>query len=166
MPEERTILEGATDVLNNEGIAAGLKYPIRGHRFTVQLDKLGLMSFKSVEGFRAELGTVEYREGAYASIAMRKLPGMVTYGDITLTKGMYNNLALYNYFMTYLNGKETGVCNMIIKAFDNADLVTAQWTVLNAWPTSYESGGLSADSAEVLIETVVFANEGVFRDTV
>ena len=161
--EERTILKGAADALVADGIANGLKFPIRGHRFTVDLASLGLMSFKSVEGFSAEIGTTEYREGAFATLGMRKLPTMLTYPDITLAKGMYNALTLYDFFMGYLNGKSTSVEHMIIEAYDNADNVVARWEASNVWPTRYESGGLNADSAEVLVETVTFATEGVFR---
>ena len=164
MAEERQVLGQSTDVLSTEVQGTGLKYPIRGHRFTVVMEGLGLISFNSVEGFSIETSPTEYREGAFASLTMRKIPGLVTYGDITLTKGMYQSLELYNYFMSYINGKRVAVANMDILAYDNTDLPIAKWTVLNAWPTRYESGGLNADSAEILIETVSFANEGVFRE--
>jgi phage tail-like protein len=166
MAEDRQVLGGSTDVLSTDQMGGGLKYPIRGHRFTVNLGGLGLISFKSVEGFSIETSPVEYREGAFASLTMRKIPGLMTYGEITLTKGMYQSLELYDYFMGYMNGKNTAVQQMIIEAYDNADIVVAKWSVLNAWPTHYDSGGLNADSADILIETVTFANEGVFRETV
>ena len=166
MPEERQVLGGSTDILNTEQQGNGLKYPIRGHRFTVTMDNLGIISFKSVEGFSIETSPVEYREGGFGRLTVRKLPGLVTYGDITLTKGMYQGKDLYDYFMGYINGKITIVSHMDIQAYDNTDLAIARWTVINAWPTRYESTGLNADSAEILIETVSFANEGVFRETV
>ena len=166
MAENRQVLGASTDVLNTEQQGAGLKYPIRGHRFTVSIEGLGLISFKGVEGFSMETSPVEYREGAFASLCVRKIPGMISYGDITLTKGMYQSLELYDYFMGYMNGTNTSVKNMDIQAYDNTDIAIAKWTVLNAWPTRYESGGLSADSAEIIIETVSFANEGVFRETI
>lgn len=164
MPEERQVLGGSTDVLSTDLVGQGLKYPIRGHRFTVNVGGLGLISFKSVESFSIETSPVEYREGAFASLTVRKLPGLITYGEITLTKGMYQSLELYNYFMGYMNGKVTAVQQMTIQAYDNADMAVAKWSVLNAWPYHYDSGGLNADSADILIETVTFANEGVFRD--
>lgn len=163
MPEERTVLGGAPDVLTADGLGSGLKYPIRGHRFTVTLDALGLMSFKSVDGFTAELGSTEYREGAFATLGPRKIPTMLSYPDITLAKGMYNALTLYDFFMGYLNGKNTTVGQMIIEAYDNADTVVARWEAINVWPTSYEGGSLSADSSDILVETVRFATEGVYR---
>ena len=166
MPEEeRTTLGGAADILSADsaGAAQGLKYPIRGHRFTVEVGKLGVLSCKSVEGFSAEIGTTEYREGAFATLGMRKLPTMLTYPDVTIAKGMYSQLTLYNFFMDYLNGKDISVQEMNIIAYDNASVEIAKWHAINVWPTRYESGGLSADSAEILVETMTFATEGVWR---
>lgn len=45
MAENRQVLGASTDVLNTEQQGAGLKYPIRGHRFTVSIEGLGLISF-------------------------------------------------------------------------------------------------------------------------
>lgn len=164
MPEERQVLGTLGDELSSENaFSQGLKYPIRGHRFTVTLEGLGLMSFKSVEGFSAEIGTTEYREGAFKTLGMRKLPTMLTYPDVTLAKGMYSALTLYDFFMGYLNGKSINVGQMEIIAYDNDTNPIAKWQAFNVWPTRYESGGLSADSAEILIETVTFATEGVYR---
>lgn len=164
--EERTVLGGAADVLSSEALGAGLKYPIRGHRFTVQIDGLGLMSFKSVSAPSVELGSTEYREGAFATLGTRKIPTMLTYPDITLEKGMYSALTLYEFFMGYVNGKNLSVGQMTITAYDNADAPTAMWQAINVWPTRYESGGLSADSAEILVESMTFATEGIWRMTV
>ncbi|MCL2311369.1 MAG: phage tail protein [Firmicutes bacterium] len=154
-------------VLSTAGLGAGaLGAPIRGFRFTATFEGLGTASFKSVEGFRIEIGTLEYREGAFGRLTMRKVPGLVTYGDITLTKGVYSNIELYDFFHGFLVGVKTLGVNAIIRVFDAAGDIVASWTVIRAWPISIESTGLNADSSEILIETVVLVNEGVFRDAV
>ena len=162
--EGRGILGGAGDALSTNAVGNGLQYPIRGHRFTVMMPNLSsIMSFKSVEGFSAEIGTTEYREGTWGTLGMRKLPTMLTYPDITLSKGMYSSSALYDFFMGYLKGTDTRVQDMTITAYDNTTNPIAMWTAINVWPYRYESGGLSADSAEIIVETVTFATEGVYR---
>ena len=124
------------------------------------------MSFKSVSSISVELGTTEYREGAFATLGPRKIPAMMSYPDVTLEKGMYNSPVLYEFFMGYVNGKNLTVGQMLITAYDNADTPTAQWQALNVWPYRYESPGLSADSADILIESVTFATEGIYRITI
>ncbi|MDR1240654.1 MAG: phage tail protein [Oscillospiraceae bacterium] len=141
-----------------------LASPIRGFRFTATFDGLGTASFKSVEGFRLETATTEYREGAFGRLTVRKLPGLVTFSEITLTKGLYSDPELYRFFSSYLEGTTLAPVNAVIRAYDNAGTVTASWSVRHTWPISYESAGLNADSSDVIIETLVLTNEGVFRD--
>ncbi|GMB10561.1 MAG: phage tail protein [Candidatus Improbicoccus devescovinae] len=141
-----------------------LASPIRGFRFTVEFAGLGTASFKTVEGFGIEVASTEYREGAFGRLTMRKLPGLVTFNEINLTKGLYSEMHLYNFFTSYLEGSNLTPVDGVIRTFDNAATVTASWTVLQAWPSRYEPGSLAADSSEVLIETLVLQNEGVFRD--
>jgi phage tail-like protein len=163
MPEERTVLGGAPDVLSTDAQGQGIKYPIRGHRFVVNLEGLGLMSFKTVSGCTIDMNKTEYREGAFATLVSRQVPGLLNTQDITLEKGMYNATTLYDYFMGYVNGKTTSVAQMYIDAYDNADQVIAKWTAINVWPFHYETGQLDASSAEILVENVQFATEGIYR---
>ena len=163
MPEERTVLGGAPDVLSTDNQGQGIKYPIRGHRFVVNLEGLGLMSFKTVSGCTIDMGKTEYREGAFATLVPRQVPGLLSTQDITLEKGMYNATTLYDYFMGYINGQTTAVQQMIIDAYDNSDQVIAKWTAINVWPFHYETGGLDATTSDILIENVQFATEGIYR---
>jgi phage tail-like protein len=164
MPEERPDFPGG-GVLSTVALGANaLGAPIRGFRFTAVFDGLGTASFKSVEGFSIETATTEYREGAFGRLTVRKLPGLVTFPDITLTKGLYSDPELYRFFSSYLEGTTLAPVNARISAYDNAGAVTASWSVKHAWPTRYESAGLNADSSDVIIETLVLVNEGVFRD--
>lgn len=163
-PDEGQFLEGNQADLHTNTITDPLKYPIRGHRFVVTMEKLGISAFKSVDGFQSEISPLEYREGSWATFGMRRVPGMLgSYPDITLTKGMYNSLDLYNYFMGYLKGTSNDVVDMTISVYHNDGNKAAEWIAYNTWPMRYEATGLNADSSEILIETVTFATEGVYR---
>ena len=94
----------------------------------------------------------------------RKLPGMVTYGEITLSKGLYSSPLLYNFFNDYLEGNNFKPVNATIIVYDNAGQPQASWTVINAWPSRYESTGLNAESSEILVETLNLQHEGIKRD--
>ena len=85
-----------TEVLSTD--SQGLATPIRGFRFIAVFDGLGTSSFKEVQGFSTEVSVSEYREGGFGFLTSRKLPGLVTYNEITLTKGMYSNPILYDFF--------------------------------------------------------------------
>ncbi|BED92131.1 MAG: phage tail protein [Candidatus Improbicoccus pseudotrichonymphae] len=141
-----------------------LASPIRGFRFTASFNGLGTASFKSVEGFSIDVASSEYREGAFGRLTVRKLPGLATFSDITLTKGLYSNMELYTFFTSYLEGQNLNPVDGVITTYDNSGTATASWSVLSAWPIRYEPSGLNADNSEIIIETLVLANEGVFRD--
>ena len=155
-----------TEALTTESAAAGgLRNPIRGFRFTCNFQGLGTTSFKTVEGFSAEVNSSEYREGGFGRLTVRKLPGLAQYNTLTLTKGLYSNPLLYNYFQNYLEGGTFAPVNATITVFDNAGEATASWQVINAWPSRYESNGLDATNSDVLIETLELQHEGILRDS-
>lgn len=155
-----------TEALTTESsAAAGLRNPIRGFRFTVAFQGLGTSSFRSVQGFSSDVAVTEYREGGFGRLTVRKVPGLLTYNEITLEKGLYQNPLLYNYFNSFLEGETFAPVNATITVFDNAGEATASWQVINAWPSRYESSGLDATNSEVLIETLVLQHEGITRDT-
>lgn len=155
-----------TEALTTESAAAGgLRNPIRGFRFTCSFQGLGTTSFKTVQGFSADVDTSEYREGGFGRLTKRKLPGLVNYGELTLEKGLYSNPLLYNYFQSFLEGGTFTPVNATITVFDNAGEATASWQVINAWPFKYESGGLDSTNSDVLIETLGLQHEGILRDT-
>ncbi|BED92347.1 MAG: phage tail protein [Candidatus Paraimprobicoccus trichonymphae] len=161
---------GVSDTLETFGGPVGtgeeLAYPIRGFRYVVDFEGLGIASFKSVEGFSSiDLENTTYREGCFGRLTMRKLPGLASYSDITLTKGLYNSGNLYNYFTQFLNGQMNTPTEIVtIKIYNTAGTaVAAQWEVMNVWPIHYDAGSLNADSSEILIETLNLANEGVRR---
>lgn len=151
-----------TDALTTS--SQGLSAPIRGFRFTANFQNLGTTSFKSVEGFSTEVESTDYREGGFGYLTKRKLPGLVNYTEITLQKGLYNNPALYNFFNDYLEGNNFTPVNAVITVYNNAGTPTASWTVINAWPSKYESTGLTADSSDIIVETLVLVHEGIKRD--
>ncbi len=156
-----------TEALTTESAAAGgLRNPIRGFRFTCSFTGLGTTSFKSITGgFNAEVEPQEYREGGFGRLTKRKLPGLVSYTEFTLEKGLYSNPLLYNYFNSYLEGGTFTPVNATITVFDNAGEATASWQIINAWPSKYESGDLDSTTSDILIEKLTIQHEGIIRDT-
>lgn len=157
---------GATEVLETSGSSArGLLDPLRGFRFTADFYGLGTSSFKTVSGgFSIDVNESEYREGGFASLTTRKVPGLVSYNDMTLEKGMYQSPLLYEWFCQFLCGETVDpVQTATITVYDNQGAPTARWELYNAWPKSYSSGDLSADDSSILVESLTIAHEGIQR---
>ena len=159
------IQELGTEVLSTRAsITNGLASPMRGFRFTANFEGLGTTSFKTITGFSSTVDSSEYREGGFGYLTKRKLPGLVSYDEITLEKGLYSNPVLYNFFNDFLEGNNFNPVNATITIYNNAGSPTASWSVINAWPTSYKSGDLNAEDSSILIESLTLAHEGIKRD--
>ncbi len=166
MAYEISPIAAATNVLTTiNGVDPGLNRPLRGFRFTAEFGDLGTSSFKSVtSGFGIQVNESEYREGGFGALTVRKVPGLVTYNDIRLEKGMYSDPMIYEWFCKFMCGETpTPVETAFITVYDNAGNPTAKWEVYNAWPKEYESGDLNADDSNILIETLTLAHEGIQR---
>lgn len=61
--------------------------PFPGFDFVVEIDGVETAGFQEVSGLEGSLDVIEYREGADA-LTVRKLPGMVKYGNVTLKRGL------------------------------------------------------------------------------
>jgi phage tail-like protein len=95
---------------------------------------------------------------------VRKLPGLRKYGDITLKRGVTNSLELWNWFASVGQGPDAAARrNVTIVILDDAGADEARFVVSQAWPAKIEAADLCAAGNEVVIETLVLANEGIER---
>lgn len=147
-----------------------LNVPIRGYRFLVDFGaELGLASFKEVSAtLELEIQNDWYREGGFSRLVSRPIPTAPNMqpSSIDLKKGVFQNgYNMYNFLTGYYSGANTKViqeCKIILYHTDGTP--SAQWNVVNAWPSKYSfDGSFDATSANVLMETITFQNEGVYR---
>jgi len=157
-------------------VTQGVRFdPLRGFKFQVQIPGNGRFAsagFTTVDGLNTgETEVVEYREGIMDG-TVRKLPGLTTFGDVTLTRGVSsNNVDLQKWRNeVYEVRKGTGIPakdfrrDLIVDLFDrqiDINNPTKSWKIHSAWAMSLALGTLDAQSSDVLIETLVVANEGI-----
>ena len=68
--------------------------PFRNFNFIVEIDGITTAGFLSVEGLEARIEVVEYRTGN-EDITSRKLPGLKSFGNIILRRGLTKDHSLY-----------------------------------------------------------------------
>jgi phage tail-like protein len=61
----------------------------------VEIDGVVAAAFTECRLPVASIQVIEYREGADAANNIRKLPGLVKFGNLTLKRGLTNSLALW-----------------------------------------------------------------------
>src|SRR5215470_2307207 len=78
--------------------------PYTNFRFYLEIDGITQAGFSEVTGFGSQVEAVEYREGGDAP-TVRKLPGRITYPDLTLRWGATDSRELYDWHHAAVMGR-------------------------------------------------------------
>ena len=137
--------------------------PLRNFRFRLEIDGLQLAGFSEVAIGATVTEPIEYREGGDPAHS-RKLPGLTRYGNITLKRGVTDSLELFAWHKQVVSGDiGPGRRKVAIIVTDDTGQDQARFIVVDAWPTRYDPGDLSAKGNDVFIETLELVNEGIER---
>lgn len=154
------------------------------------LEVFGRVGFTNVDIPEQSTKTMQYRENT-DNPAPRKIAGLASFNDITLTRGVvsgrpgnktkdfYKWIARTNYFnpglsiINELTGTSRNVLlpqsenyrrDIIIIARDRDGRAARRWYILNAFPVNYKGGdGLDASSEANLVETLTLTYELAFE---
>ena len=139
------------------------KDPYQNFRFLVEIDGITQAGFREVTIPDTAQDPIEYREGNEA-ITVRKLPGLIKYGNVTLKWGITDSLDLYNWRKDVEDGKiKDARKNMAVVVLDDEAKPVTRWEFSQAWPTKYDAPDLNATGNEIAIETLEIAHEGMKR---
>jgi len=128
-------------------------------KFIVEIDGLGSSAFRDCSELAAEIAKIEQREGGV--LAADPDPGLVTYTDITLTRGATSDHDLYDWFKEVADAAaNAGLVNPQFKRMveivqldrDNSEL--RRWRVHKAWPQKIVAGSWDNEADENTIESV------------
>lgn len=133
--------------------------PYGRFNFLVEIDGVGAASFTDVGGLTTETEVIEYREGS-ESAAVRKLPGITKYSNVTLKRGLTQDRSLWEWRATVIQG-QTRRANVAIYLLDESRRPVLTWLLREAWPCKWEGPLFNAKSSEVAIETLELTHEGL-----
>src|SRR5688572_27307770 len=83
--------------------AGSLIDPYRAYNFKLQIQGVTEGHFTEVSGLGARIHVLSYREGGVSQV-VRRLPGRIEYGDVTLRYGLTQSAELWGWFITGLKG--------------------------------------------------------------
>jgi phage tail-like protein len=119
--------------------------------------------FKSGTGLKYNIGKVEYREGG--ALAPQKEPGLVTFDDLTLERGMSRDQYFYDWLVEVVDmiryaGGAGDVSPLFKRDLNVRQLERDNTTVVNhdvrqAFPIEWTGGEWDADAEEVTIDMAV-----------
>lgn len=133
--------------------------PYRNFRFLVEIDGIVQAGFSDCTGFGSNVEVIEYREGGDVA-TVRKLPGKISYPDISLKWGVTNSRELYDWHRAAVNGKIERKNGSIILQ-DDTGQEQVRYNFFRAWPSKWDGPDFSAKGNDVAVDTLVIACEGV-----
>lgn len=141
-------------------MAANRKDPYFGYNFAVELDGITRMGFKTASGLDSTTASTKYREGTDPTLVQRELPALLSFTAITLTRGITDDRALWDWRDDIARGKGTRRDISIILRDDRGE-EKIRWNVRNAFPSKWSGPSFDASSDAVAIETLELTHEGV-----
>lgn len=146
--------------------------PYRNFKFEVEIDGFVRAGFSKVTGLGRTTEEISYREGG-ENETPHKLPGQTSFGDVTLERGISDDEDFQNWSDTIFNvdqvegqqGDDEFRRKVVVYLKNKAGDRVVKWTVTRAWPKEFNAADLDANANDVLIESMVLANEGIKRES-
>lgn len=135
--------------------------PYKNFRFLLEIDSIVQGGFAECSGFGSNVEVIEYREGGEPK-TVRKLPGKVSYPDISLKWGLTDSRELYDWHRTAVDGPIQRKNGSIILQDDEGQ-ERVRWNFFNAWPSKWDGPDFNAKGTDVAIETLTVSCERVER---
>jgi phage tail-like protein len=136
------------------------KDPFGGYNFAVEMDGITRMGFKDCSGLDSTTNAGKYREGTDATLAQRQIPGLLSFSNIQLKRGITDDHALWDWRDGVAKGAAVRRTISIILRNDKGE-EKIRWNIKNCWPTKWSGPTLDATSDTVAIETLELAHEGI-----
>lgn len=140
--------------------------PLIGPHFVVEIGAI-TGYFVSAGGMGSETAAVDHKIMANGNKAVnRKVPGRLTWGDITLKRGVTGNLDFWEWRAQVRNGNvDAARQDGSIIMYDQEGTEIARWNFERAWPISISGPDMTSDGDEIAMEEVVIAHEYIERVT-
>ena len=116
--------------------------------------------FQEISGIGMEVTVAEYRNGNERENAVRKITGLNRTTDVTLRRGVFGALNLYQWLDDIRNGSQNAMRTVTIQ-LQNEDhsAVVQTWKLLRARIIKHTSGPMNAKGTDVAMEELVLAYE-------
>ncbi|MBU1234546.1 MAG: phage tail protein [Proteobacteria bacterium] len=141
--------------------AGDRKDPYRAYNFLIEIDGITRAGFQECSGLDATQDPIEYREGTDA-LTPRKLPSINKYSNISLKWGITDDSELWDWRKTCMDGKVERKNGSIV-LLNDAGEEKLRWNFVEAWPTKWTGPSFNATGAEVAIESLDIAHEGISK---
>jgi len=138
--------------------------PLIAYQFGIEVGGMVTGYFQEISGINSESDVIEHKVSYEGKDFVQKLPGRVKWGDVTLKRGITDNLQVWEWRQLVEEGKMNDARkNCSILLFDRSMEVAARWDFANAWPSKVSGPDIKADGNEYGIEEMTIVHEGMKR---
>ena len=139
--------------------------PLIGAHFALDVDGVVSAFFSEASGFNnnSEVITHQAVDDQGRSV-IQKIPGDLTWDDITLRRGITDSKALWDWRQMVIDGDVEGArANGSVIMYNNAQEEVARFNFVNGWPSGWKGPDVSSDDQSVAIEEITIAHERLER---
>ena len=141
--------------------------PLVGFNFGIEVSGIISGYFTEASGLGSEHEVIEHKivipEGREI---IRKIPGRLKWGDITLKRGITANMDFWDWRKQVEDGQVASARrNGSIVMYDETFTEVARWNFENGWPSKVTGPSVNTTSNEVGIEEATIVHEGIVRVT-
>ena len=139
--------------------------PLIGAHFALDVDGVVSAFFKEASGFNnaSEVITHQAVDAAGKSV-IQKIPGDSTHDDITLSRGITDDKALWDWRQKVIDGDVAGArANGSVIMYNQASEEMARFNFTNGWPSAWKGPDVSSEDQSVAVEEITIAHEGLER---
>lgn len=128
--------------------------PAPEFKYYVEIDGLVESAFIECSGISAEREVLRVKEGGVNDYE-HKLAGRITYGDITLRKGIMFSDKLWAWFEEGLTDAKVERKDITITQYSSYFSLPARWyNVKKAFPIKWDVSSMRADSSQYAVESL------------
>jgi phage tail-like protein len=136
------------------------QYPLPVFHFTVQWGGTRI-GFSEVSGLTQENQAIEYRDGSFPEYSSIKMPGLRTFSNVTLKRGIVKADNDFFKWLSTIKLNQVERRDVVVSLLNENHEPVMTWKVHNAFPVKVEGPGLKASGNEVAIESIEIAHEGL-----
>lgn len=138
--------------------------PFRAYNFKLDIQGITEAHFTDCTGIGVDVESISYREGGAFQV-VRKIPGPVTYADVTLRYGVTTSLQCWQWMVSAIEGKVQRKNVSVIMLDPDGSTEVLRWDLVDAWPSKWRGAPLEALNRAIAIESLTIAFESLQRVT-
>lgn len=128
------------------------------HHFAVEITGIVHATFDECSGLEAKMEVEEYKEGGLNGYT-HKLPGRVSFSNVTLKWGTQHSSELWDWYTNVVSktDKSAELRSVSIIQFDQTRQEVRRWNLQKAFPVKWVGPSYNAANSQIGVETLELA---------